>query len=250
MKLMEGVHLVGSGEMRLSEAHDCHVYLLDTGDGLALVDTGAGLDVEPLLANIRADGFDPADIAWILLTHAHLDHAGGCRALKAATGAKVLCSAYEGRLLAEGSDEELGLDIARGSGIYPADYAYPHVTPDRIIEHGETWRLGTWEMQALIVPGHSPGVTCFLASRAGRRILFSSDVVFYQGTIGLGNWAGSSLADYRRSIGRLSGLAVDALLPGHFMWTLQEGQAHLDAAVCNMAGAWVPPAWQHYHPHR
>ena len=105
-------------------------------------------------------------------------------------------------------------------------------------------------MQALIVPGHSPGVACFLASRAGRRVLFASDVVFYQGAIGLGNWAGSSLADYRRYIGRLSGLGVDALLPGHFMWTLQEGQAPLDAAVCNMAGAWVPPAWQHYHPHR
>ncbi|MBC7237533.1 MAG: MBL fold metallo-hydrolase [Chloroflexi bacterium] len=250
MRLIEGVHLVGSGEMRLSEAHDGHVYLLDCGSELALVDCGAGLDIRPLLANLRADGFDPVDIGYILLTHAHADHAGGCRALKEIGGAEVLCSAYEGRLLAEGSDEELGLNVARRAGIYPPDYVYRHVTPDRIVEHGQLLTLGRCEVQVLIVPGHSPAAACFLVTLGGRRILFSGDTVFHRGTIGLGNWAGSSLGAYRRFIGRLSGLGVDVLLPGHFMWALAGGQEHLDAAVRNLEEAWVPPAWQHYHPHR
>ena len=79
---------------------------------------------------------------------------------------------------------------------------------------------------------------------------FSGDAVFHGGTIGLGNWAGSNLEDYRRYIGRLSGLSVEGLYPGHFLWTLRDGQEHLDTAVANMASAWVPPAWQHQHPHR
>jgi hypothetical protein len=44
-------------------------------------------------------------------------------------------------------------------------------------------------------------------------------------------------------------LGVTALFPGHFMWTLQGGQAYLDKAVENLSLAWVPPAWQHQHQH-
>jgi glyoxylase-like metal-dependent hydrolase (beta-lactamase superfamily II) len=105
-------------------------------------------------------------------------------------------------------------------------------------------------MQAIEVPGHSKGSTCYLLRQGERRILFSGDTVFLGGTIGLGNWPGSSLDDYRQYVGRLSGLAVDTLLPGHFLWTLEDGQEHLDRAVENLKLAWVPPAWEHHHAHR
>ena len=110
--------------------------------------------------------------------------------------------------------------------------------------------VGRYALRVIQVAGHSLGATCYLLDRGGYRILFSSDVVFYNGTIGLGNWPGSSLKDYRRCIGRLANLSVDALLPGHFMWTLEGGQEHLDRAIENLRLAWVPPAWQHNHPHR
>ena len=64
MKLTEGIHLVGSGSLGfdLTDNFDCHVYLLDGGDELALVDTGAGLGAEAILDNVRRDGLDPARI--------------------------------------------------------------------------------------------------------------------------------------------------------------------------------------------
>ena len=249
MQIAKGVYLVGSSDIGLSQG-DCHVYLLDGGGELALIDAGVGTQPELILENIRADGFDSGRIAWILLTHAHADHAGGCLAMQEATSAHVVTTAEEGRLLAEGTDEELGLDAARRSGIYPDDYVYAHVRPDQTVSHGDALYVGESTVRVIVVGGHSVACACYLVEVGGIKALFSSDVVFHGGTIGLGNWAGSSLEAYRRDIDRLTGLGVDALFPGHYLWTVRGGQAHLDKAVSNLREAWVPPAWQHMHPHR
>src|SRR6266542_1763850 len=70
MRLSERVHLVGSGSfgLDLSDPFDCHVYLLDGGDELALVDVGAGMGAETIIENVRSCGFDPARIRHLLLT--------------------------------------------------------------------------------------------------------------------------------------------------------------------------------------
>ena len=82
MRLTEHVYLVGGGLLGfgLSDDFDCHVYLIDGGSEMALVDAGAGITIEPILRNIAFDGLDPARLRNILLTHAHADHAGACRA--------------------------------------------------------------------------------------------------------------------------------------------------------------------------
>ena len=249
MKITKDVYMVGSGQIRLSSPFDCHVYLIDCGEELTLIDAGAGLSPELIFDNIRAEGFDRDRISQVLLTHCHADHAGGCRNIKMLTGCGIVCTEVEGRLLEKGGDDELGLDIAKRSGLYPQDYEFRHVEPDHIINNSDTLNLGRYELFVIEVPGHSEGSACYLLDQDRYRILFSSDIVFYGGTIGLGNWPGSSLENYRRHIGRLSNLSVDALLPGHFLWTLKGGQEHLDKAVENLKSAWVPPAWQHQHPH-
>ena len=79
MQLAERIHLVGSGSFGfdLTDPYDCHVYLLDGGTELALVDVGAGMGAVEIVANVERSGFDPARITRILCTHAHGDHAGG-----------------------------------------------------------------------------------------------------------------------------------------------------------------------------
>ena len=249
MKITQDIYMVGSGQIRLSNAFDCHVYLLDGGRELALIDAGAGLQPERIIENIRDHGFDESRIAHLLLTHTHGDHAGGCRQIKRLTGAKIACTEVEARLLESGTDVEIGMDVAKRTGIYPQDYAFQHTRADLIIKDGDTIRVGQYDVRVIEVPGHSYGSACFLVDMGGYKILFSSDVVFCGGTIGLGNWPGSSLGAYRQHITKLSNLSVDALLPGHYMWTLEQGQEHLDTAVENLKLAWVPPAWQHQHSH-
>jgi len=249
MRIAEGVYLVGSGAIGLSDSLDCHVYLVDGGSELALIDAGAGFGVDDVLANIVQDGLDVRRLTKLLLTHSHSDHAGACREMKDRLGLQVICPQGEEQLLESGTERDLGLDRAVRSGIYPEGYVFHHAKPDRVIGDGESVAVGALSLQAVVVPSHSPASTCYAVEVAGGKAMFSSDVVFYGGTIGLGNWPGSSLAAYRENIGKLGGLGVDMLFPGHYMWSLRNGQSHLDAAIEALSEAWVPPSWQHHHPH-
>jgi glyoxylase-like metal-dependent hydrolase (beta-lactamase superfamily II) len=79
MRLTYEVALVGGGGLGLGLTHeaDSHVYLIDGGDELALVDVGTGLATDRLLTVVTADGYDPARIRLAFITHPHADHAGG-----------------------------------------------------------------------------------------------------------------------------------------------------------------------------
>ena len=65
--------------------------------------------------------------------------------------------------------------------------------------------------------------------------------MFCGGRICLLNCTGSSLSQYKEDIGRLSGLGVDALFPGHLAFCLRGGQEHLDKACDNFRGIFPPP---------
>ena len=117
------------------------------------------------------------------------------------------------------------------------------------MEHGSKLRVGKFTMRTVQVPGHSHATAGYLIEQRPRSF-FSGDVVFINGTIGLGNWPGCNLDNYRNNIGRLAGLSVVQLFPSHFMWTLKDGQSHLDTAIENFKAAWIPPVWTHNHPMR
>jgi metallo-beta-lactamase class B len=68
------------------------VLLVTSAEGHVLIDGATDEAVPSILANIRALGFDPANIKYIVGSHEHLDHMGGFAALKAATGAKLMVS--------------------------------------------------------------------------------------------------------------------------------------------------------------
>ena len=83
-RLYGGTYLVGFGGLSVA--------LIDTVDGLILID-GALPQAEPaILAKIRKLGFDPRRIRYILSTEPHFDHAGGLAALARDTGATVVAS--------------------------------------------------------------------------------------------------------------------------------------------------------------
>lgn len=246
--LRPGLHLVASGPLGLSHPLDCHAYLVETGAGPYLIDTGVAPDAPSIRTNIEGLGFALTDLRGILITHAHADHAGGARTLAAASGAPVWADARELRLLAEGTDEALGLRAAKENGTYPADYVYPHYDGGRPLPDG--WRSGDGDhrITAVRTPGHSPGSTCYLLESPGYRALFSGDALFLGGFISLLNVEGSDPGDYRRSLPPLGGLAVDGLFPGHYLFAVHDGQRHIDLALermrksvlPNVALSWLP----------
>ena len=58
MRLTEHIYLVGGGDVGFGITHplDSHVYLVTDGKSGALIDSGVGIDIEPILQNIRDDG--------------------------------------------------------------------------------------------------------------------------------------------------------------------------------------------------
>ncbi|MGH2512463.1 MAG: MBL fold metallo-hydrolase, partial [Candidatus Limnocylindrales bacterium] len=125
MQLTDRIYLIASAEpdWAMTDRLDSQVYLVDTGDGLACIDAGAGRSHDQVVAAMRADGLEPGRVRWVLLTHGHADHAGGAAAWRRTLpGVTIGASAEVAGWLADGNEEAVSLDRARRAGIYPPDY--------------------------------------------------------------------------------------------------------------------------------
>jgi hydroxyacylglutathione hydrolase len=241
IRLHENVILAGSGELGLSHYLDCHVYLLHDGDEYALIDAGSGVEPQRLLANLDEAVGELSRIRLLLLTHCHGDHAGGVHALRARCDFRVASSAWEIRMLEEGSDEDLGLVQARFAGTYPADYKFIHSHGDITLGHGDRLKVGDLTVEAIHTPGHTRGSVSYQVSGSSDVLLFSGDTVFWGGLIQLLNTPGSDISEYRRSVQSLAGRGIDCLFPGHGLWALRHGQAHIGKMLYYFRRSAVPP---------
>jgi glyoxylase-like metal-dependent hydrolase (beta-lactamase superfamily II) len=233
VRLSERVHLVGSGSFGfdLSDPFDCHVYLLDGGEELALVDVGAGMGAETILGNVRHAGFDPARIRHVVLTHAHGDHGGGAARMRSLLAEPTIyLSRAAAGFLREGDEQSVSLDVAKQAGIYPADYRLEPCAVDIELGDGDAVVVGDLTLHVIDTPGHCDGHVSLLLEHGGVRSLFAGDVVFFGGKILLQNIHDCRLDAQIRSLRRLRELAVDALLPGHLTLSLRNGQRHVERA--------------------
>src|SRR5215208_1952213 len=80
-EVVPGLHRIDLGPV--------NAYVLDTGAGPVLVDTGFAGDELRILGALAELAVGPRELRAIVVTHAHPDHAGSAAALRAATGAPV-----------------------------------------------------------------------------------------------------------------------------------------------------------------
>lgn len=242
VRLTERISVVGGGATGLGISHplDPNVYLLSGGDELALIDAGSGLGEEELLANVRSLGHDPEKIRHIFLTHAHADHAGGAATLAEMLDARVYLSGAEREALESADEDALGLTIARRNGYYPEDYRLSPCKVHEALFGGERLGCGDLELRVLATPGHSAGSVCYLTDTEDGPALFAGDTVFAGGKISLLVCPGSDLLAMAESVGKLGGLGIAALLPGHGLFPLRGGQEHIDQAIRTF-DSMVPP---------
>jgi hydroxyacylglutathione hydrolase len=228
VRLTEHVRLVGSGAagFDLTDPLDCHVYLVHGRRSAALVDAGAGRDVAAILRNM-----DLPLPEYLLLTHAHADHAGGAAGLaERIPGLRVLAAQPAADWVAKGDERMISLERARTGGTYPADYQFPPCPTIEPVTDGTRFDLGGITLTAIATPGHADGHTCYLLETPGYQALFSGDCVFTGGRISLQNLHDCRVPEYARSLARLSTLDIDALFPGHHEISLSRAQRHLNAA--------------------
>lgn len=241
MKLLDQVYLVGSGRLgfELSNDFDCHVFLLDGGSEAALIDAGVGLDVDLLLANIRATGL-ARKVNKIILTHAHSDHMGGAGQLRAALDAQVYAPWEAAPWVRSADERAVSLELAKRAGYYPEDYRLKGSEVDAEVREGDMIHVGDLELRVIETPGHCRGHCSYLVRTPERTLFFGGDLVFFNGSVVLQNIPDCSIQDYANSVEKLDGLGVNALLCGHMTLPLRNGQRHIDLAIQAFRGLMVP----------
>jgi len=246
MHLSGRVYLVGSGLSGFSLSHDsdCHVYLLDGGAELALIDAGAGLGLEGIMARVEALGLDRSKITHLFLTHLHADHAGGAAGLKQALPRlKVAVARETAAILRQGDEKAIHLEMGKKGGYYAPDYRFRPCPVDLELADGQEVRVGEITLKVISTPGHAAGHLCFLMEDQGLRHLFSGDNLFFGGRILLQPVADCSLKDHLASLVKLRGLGIEVFLPGHGSFSLGQGQRHIDLALDWLERCLIPPSF-------
>ncbi len=231
MRITDKIYLVGSLQLGISGRWDSHVYLVKGTEGSVLIDAGGGTDGEIILENIRNEGVDPKDIKALLLTHIHFDHACGAAEIREKTGCKVYLSSKTKHLLENATEDEIGLGLAKQQGIYPEWFQFRNCVVDEVVNDGDVIESAGLKFEAIGVEGHSPDSICYLTEIDGKRNLFAGDVLFYGGVIGLINAPGSTMDGYRQDLEKLANLNINGFYPGHYLFTVNGGQQHIDAAI-------------------
>lgn len=125
-------------------------YLIDTGDGLILIDTAMQESLYLLVENVHKLGYEMTDIKKILISHAHIDHIGAVRPLKELTGADIYIGERDLLFLNERRDL-----------IMAGEYHCGEFEPDYLYSDDSPITLGNISIRTVSTPGHTPGCTSF-----------------------------------------------------------------------------------------
>ena len=194
-----------------------NAYLLDTGDGLALIDTGIPGSAPKIVEGVRSCGRQPADIRHILVTHCHADHSGSLAELKRVTGAPATMHSVDAAMVHDGKARR---PLSPAPGLFNAFLCrfFLPGAPTEIeraeIEHqvqdGETLRCG---LRAIHIPGHCAGQLAFLWPQHGG-VLIAADAAAHVFGLALSPMY-EDLAEGRRSLSKLAALDFEVACFGH-----------------------------------
>ncbi|MCK8783199.1 MBL fold metallo-hydrolase [Roseomonas sp. NAR14] len=151
-----------------------NTFLVRAGGRTALIDTGCGPDMQAAVGklpeNLAAAGVAPGEIDLVLLTHIHPDHSNG---LADAEGRAIFPNAE----LALHESELAYWEDAAAKGVAYADKAREQIAPYRgrlrLFREGEVFP----GLEAVPLPGHTPGHTGYRVSDGGESALIWGDIV-------------------------------------------------------------------------
>jgi metallo-beta-lactamase class B len=132
VKVFDNLYFVGEKEYS--------AWAVTTSRGIIVIDTLWDYSVQDeIIDGLRSLGLDPTSIKYAVVSHAHIDHAGGAKYLQDHFGVRVVMSAADWDLLAQ--------DQGR----------WPKPKRDLIATDGQRLALGDTTLTLYVTPGHTPG---------------------------------------------------------------------------------------------
>ncbi len=169
-----GIHVIDTGFQR--PRFDAAYLVVEDGRG-ALIDCGTNHSLPRLLAALAQAGLAPEDVDWLILTHVHLDHAGGAGELMARLPhARLVVHPRGARHMIDPSKLWAGAMAVYGEAEMRRSYgALKPVPADRLVEapDGHKVDLAGRTLRCLDTPGHAKHHNAILDERSG--CIFSGD---------------------------------------------------------------------------
>ena len=220
-----GISAIDSGYHRpLLDA----IHLMVEGDRAAIIDTGTNHSVPLVLAALRQKGLRPEQVDFVILTHIHLDHAGGAGLfMREFPNATLTVHPRGARHMADPARLIAGTVAVYGEE--PTRRMYGDILPvpaARILEtpHAAAIRLNGRELKFLDTPGHARHHVAIFDTRSGH--VFAGDVfgLSYremdqdgkQFIIPTTSPAQFDPAPYHRSIDLILGMKPEAVYVTHY----------------------------------
>ena len=191
------------------------VHLLDTGEGLLLIDCGNAGATTLLVKAIYDMGFRPDDVRWIILSHGHVDHIGGAAFFRNMFGTRLYLGEPDARMFRERPEFSFVQDSP--------DFMNDVFEPDVCIRDGDVFEFGNLTVECFLVPGHTEGCVAlfFDGEEDGRKVRFG-----YYGGFGFNTLTRKHLDEYgdtnhrlwdiyAASIDKVADMPVDIFLGNH-----------------------------------
>ena len=169
-----GIHTIDTAFVRprLTAAY----LIVENGRG-AFVDCGTRHAVPHLLQALREAGLTPEQVDWLIVTHVHLDHAGGAGELLARLpNARLLVHPRGARHMVDPSQLWAGASAVYGPAVMETTYGKPRPVPaERVVEatDGYVAQLSGRPLRCLDTPGHARHHLCVHDERAN--VCFTGD---------------------------------------------------------------------------
>lgn len=190
-------------------------YLVKTGGGFFLIDTGASNGRGQLQKELESAGCKPGDLKFIILTHGDFDHTGNAACLRQRFGARIAMHRDDAGMLERG---DIFWNRQSGNWFYRALSSFlfrfgksQRCSPDLYLDEGDSLSAHGLDAKVLHIPGHSKGSIAVLTPDGA---LFSGDLLLYKNGPVL-----NSIIDDRAvaqaSFERLKSLKVSTAYPGH-----------------------------------
>lgn len=151
-----GVLAIDSGYVRDNMAA---CYLLEGEAEVAFIEVGTNSSTPRLLATLESRGWRPEQVKYVIVTHVHLDHAGGAGSLMSQLPeATLLVHPYGARHMIDPARLEAGSRVVYGDELF--DRLYGSLVPvvetrTRAMQDGEEVELSGRRLRFIDTPGHA-----------------------------------------------------------------------------------------------